>query len=283
MGYVYLFGALLGLVGKFLIPKPQQEAHRPPPGMLHDTLQVEDVEVPVRAWLSYCSYLLKHNGEQAFLDALPDSNCVGKEVWYIFMNRADRYDRKKICPMTSQPKGYFNEEYLAKYYRIKRKELKDFYDTFSLPITGISYEQAIRFCEWRTQVNPEHNCSYRLPTEQEFKEINLKGFKDSEKEAGLRDSMFNTKCQCISFNYKVIDCNDIKSKEWMNKLMGVAYFFSDMNGVYDLQGNVSEMTMTKGVSKGGNYTLFAAQAHPDSTQYYAKPEKWLGFRCVKDF
>jgi hypothetical protein len=40
------------------------------------------------------------------------------------------------------------------------------------------------------------------------------------------------------------------------------------------------MTSIKGVSKGGNFGLYANQCNIDSIQNYTKPEKWLGFRCI---
>jgi formylglycine-generating enzyme required for sulfatase activity len=51
-------------------------------------------------------------------------------------------------------------------------------------------------------------------------------------------------------------------------------------GLYNTIGNVSEMTNTKGIAKGGNYTLHVSRCAIKSEQSYTGPASWLGFRCV---
>ena len=116
---------------------------------------------------------------------------------------------------------------------------------------------------------------YRLPTPEEWSHYAVTGLSDSEKKVGYRDSLeIKRKCSGANYNYNHV--------ELVYDIYCVGQFKPDKNKILDLFGNVSEMTATKGIAKGGNYTQFANQCHPDSIQNYSKPEKWLGFRCIAE-
>jgi hypothetical protein len=91
----------------------------------------------------------------------------------------------------------------------------------AFPITGLSYEQVIDFCKWRTDVNGHNRITYRLPTEKEWSDIALKGLSELEKKNGCQDSI-NSK-GCFLFNYKHKPCDwDIK-----NNITGPKQFDTD--------------------------------------------------------
>lgn len=56
-----------------------------------------------------------------------------------------------------------------------------------------------------------------------------------------------------------------------------------MNIPYDLRGNVSEMTTTKGIAKGGNWQSTPNEIGIMDNIKYFKPANNIGFRCVCEF
>lgn len=62
-------------------------------------------------------------------------------------------------------------------------------------------------------------------------------------------------------------------------MKSIAYWPNSL-GIRNFQGNVSEMTVEKGIAYGGNYTLPFSECKPESIQRYTHPEPWLGFRCI---
>lgn len=254
------------------------EAQKKPIGTVKvNNVYFDQTEVTVGAWLSYYSWVLKNRGYEEAKKILPDSSAVEPAVWQYIKTSSPKYDDYLILP-TNQPLGHFqrscnmNEDLSA---RLRKGRICPL---LYLPITGISYEQAFAFCLWRTEMqgNYHYKFEYRLPTPEEWKEFALSGLSQSEKTIGLRDSM-NMK-GCPLFNYfGTCDCENSK---FQGKLNDIGRFDWDQNHIFDVFGNVSEMTSIKGVSKGGNYQMPANRSHVDSVQHYTKPEKWLGFRCV---
>lgn len=57
-------------------------------------------------------------------------------------------------------------------------------------------------------------------------------------------------------------------------------FFPDNNGLYNILGNVAEMTSDQNVSYGGNYTQNAATILASPTQKNSEPDTLVGFRVV---
>ncbi len=136
------------------------------------------------------------------------------------------------------------------------------------------------FCNWRIEINGKEEVEYRLPSESEWKELTYAGFTEKEKEQGFRDSTFNKLCR--TYNYKITKrCSHLIEEGIKHaSLKSTCRFAPNSIKLFDFYGNISEMTLKEGVSKGGNYLMYASQCHPDSIQFYTKPEKWLGFRCI---
>lgn len=91
-----------------------------PPGtlMINDTLYIDQTEVPNVGWREYWYYLDRFDSANSF-KGLPDTL-----VW-----------RDSIL---------FNEVFVEYYFR---------HPSFNnYPVVGISYEQAVEFCKWRTYV-----------------------------------------------------------------------------------------------------------------------------------
>ena len=172
----------------------------------------------------------------------------------VYGENSDEY--KKIFPDTSVCTGAIPDNYFtdAKY--------------LNYPIIGISYEQAVDYCKWRSDrvnegywiketgksydfvINFDYNYDdlpkiykYRLPTKAEWLEI----------------TKYKYVKQINTENNSIRPVSDVKNK-----------------GIYELGTNVSEMTSEKGVAMGGNW-----KSPNNYNEYkYDSPSEIIGFRCV---
>lgn len=250
---------------------------------LTDSLRIDQTEINVHAWLSYYTWKLQNEGPVAAGKVLPDSSAVDRVVLDYIMTKSSEFSNC-LSIYTKQPLGYFQSSCAE---AAKSNKNLAFAGSSScpilyFPITGVTYEQVVEFCAWRTKIVGEGKVEYRLPTEKEWAAVAARGYSEAERSHGYRDSLLYKGKLCQMYNYKVTTpCEHrVKQGSTVATLDIAGSYMPDKVGVYELFGNVSEMTLTKGVSKGGNYTLYASQCHPDSTQTYSKPEVWLGFRCV---
>lgn len=185
------------------------------------------------------------------------------------------------------------------------------------PIVGLTYEQAVSYSEWRSDrvfevmlraknknlntiltkenyfsteryfkgviegVQPDFSMaypSYRLPTKAEWEKIaqgnsndeygiNLekKGIKKAKNKGG---KLFNINYQ-TSKNYSVTA--PVKS------------FIENDFGLYNMIGNVSEMVIERGISKGGGFDQKISEVKITNDIPYQKSARWLGFRNVCEY
>lgn len=155
------------------------------------------------------------------------------------------YDLKKIFGENS--KEYMNAQPDSTLKVDKFPSINNYKASFSrsYPVIGVSYDQAVDFCKWRSEkVNElfKTNVTYRLMTKKEWEVI----------------SMFSDK---FEKGYNVIG-------------KGKMLNFND---------NVSEMVAEKGIAKGMNWKILdtlttTPNLHRDI--HYDKPANWLGFRCI---
>lgn len=151
----------------------------------------------------------------------------------------------------------------------------------SYPIAGITWEDAVAFCRWRTSMfnrlalmDPD-TTRYRVV----FTLPDTSFYRDRMQE---RDS---TNTLCPLFNYACATCENANKGRYTYYKPGsepvpVDSYFPEPNGLYNAHGNVAEMTSTKGVAKGGSFAHRARDCGPAATQRYTGPEPWLGFRCI---
>ncbi|MDF9801260.1 formylglycine-generating enzyme required for sulfatase activity [Catalinimonas alkaloidigena] len=150
----------------------------------------------------------------------------------------------------------------------------------SCPISGITYDQANEFCTWRTKVEniklgKNSKFHFHLPTLEEYEIMNTK-----------EDSLLTTKTTlCSTFNYaSCTTCADRKIQRALEncgtQALPVASFKGNKYGLYDIQGNLCEMTIRDGVSYGGSYLHAARFSIEGQTISYKQAKKWVGFRTV---
>jgi hypothetical protein len=219
----------------------------------------------VAAWLSFYSWTVDNVNEEEAQKLLPDSTLVPKSVWQIIRNRQKKFNKEKV--QSGFPLGYFKggcvKSICGKDSLFHNDYLYDICPFYNYPITGVSYEQATKYCAWQTSVRGNGKVLYRLPTQKEW--ILIAKTSIGKKEL---DSVCLTH-KCSLYNYKKV----------MPRLYPVAYFMRQ-GSYYDLLGNVSEMVEEEHISMGGNYQLNANSCNMLTSQYYASAQSWLGFRII---
>lgn len=234
----------------------------------NDSILVLETEVTVASWLSFYSWAIDNTGINVAQEVLPDSTLVTKGVWDIFKDKQKTFNNSRT--QSGFPLGYFKGtcdtlcNSLDTIFHPTKNNKCPFYN---YPITGISYEQAILFCKWQTNIRGNGVVTYRLPTEKEWKNI----AKSSTTKKQIPNPL--TKKGNLNFNYK---CGDDKKQNFVCRVAS----FAPQGLFFDLFGNVSEMTLEKNVSKGGNYQGSFQNCHIDSIQIYKKAHDWLGFRYI---
>jgi formylglycine-generating enzyme required for sulfatase activity len=268
----------------------------------------EQTEITIGEWLNYIYYSdLKHpiiesrktisdSSKKKLLNIIPDSNLYPIIDFFDAESRINIFTKCKSCDLLRiRSLDGFAFIPFEKQLLDNKKKRDSLLNYLKYPITGISYEQAINFCKWRTSLDsirwlPEKDANgnvivdwdysyvYTLPTEAEFNKFNIG--EDSISTEGY--SLFNYKNAV--FNKK----NTSTSILNFGKKPAPAYYEQQsrsqrnepLKHVYNIRGNVAEMTSEKGKAKGGSYNHFARECNIEKVQEYTKPELWLGFRCV---
>lgn len=181
---------------------------------------------------------------------------------------------------------FYNE---CKAYVVKLTVAKTAWDSIrkfyllDLPIAGITYEQAMRYVQYKQSIS--NSCGFS-PKDTFRYECFLPGPEQFDAVQTHLDSV--NRLGCSMFNYKGALCVDCPyGKEMMkhpvNSRTGmeptsVWNYFPDKRGLKNLKGNVAEMTSVKGIAAGGSCIHFAAEAEPGNRQTYVGSAGWLGFR-----
>ncbi|MES2761975.1 MAG: SUMF1/EgtB/PvdO family nonheme iron enzyme [Bacteroidota bacterium] len=227
-----------------------------PPGtvQINDTLFADETEITNVSWREYERWVsLKYGANsKEHIATLPDTLC-----W--------------------RDKFTYNEPYVQHYYR--HPAYKEY------PVVGISYEQAIAFCKWRTErvksfltLAKKHkyrDFEYRLPTKNEWEK--LAEFSMNVLYNNGKNEKGNYLLNCahpdsIVVNGTPIDNADVTAP--------VYSYWKNLFGLYNMLGNVAEMVNEKGISKGGGWRNRLEECRVGKDMEYTKPTAWLGFRSV---
>ncbi len=214
---------------------------------------------------------------ELYFDATEISNFSWKEYVYwqakIYGKTSNEY--KEALPDTTVW-GELNKAYTTHYYSHPA------YNNY--PVIGISYEQALAFCKWRTErvkqlykINNEigSDFEYRLPTQAEWENIAKAGYSSINAKKDGDKHKFNlkkSKADLEGVASKLNDNADVTAP--------TEAYWPNNYGVYNIIGNVAEMVQEKGIAKGGSWKHTAEEASLENKLTYNKPASWLGFRCV---
>ena len=228
-------------------------------------------EVTLKDWMGFVA---NSNFDESLF---PDSKCISHTTELLFNDLRKQHDFEYL-KMSDNPRhrGDFGLKDIAEGKDFKKLADADpFYFSLKLPVTGITFEQAQRFCKWKEACinsNRGTDIMVSLPSADLYKKLITD-----------RDSL-NKNCDCALFNYSTAknvhlekDKNSVSQGRAL--VLAASYMPTDL-GLYGLQGNAAEMTDVYGIAMGGSFKQTARESYSDRVQKYSKAEDWLGFRYV---
>ena len=242
-----------------------------PPGMVavDKTLYIDKTEVRNIEYRIHIHWIKRYKGENSkeYLNALPDTS---QKIRILFQGN------NQIQEMDLD--YYFNHPNFNNY-----------------PVVSISYEQAIEYCKWRTDMINEgiyrqKNKSLkdekipdnipiiyklRLPTKSEWIKVANQGI----------DLKYKKKLENEGIKYEIIEQVLVTGNFLENgENMPVNVDFGNVNNTrcYNIYGNVAEMSNNKGIAFGGSYCEKLSDFKIDKEYHYDLPKVWIGFRCVAE-
>ncbi|CAN5496742.1 hypothetical protein BH10BAC1_BH10BAC1_07310 [soil metagenome] len=259
MKNLFLFLSLLLLVccktQYDVVRKIDKEHRNTPPGTvwIKDSIYMDQTEIRNLDYLEYLSWI-ERNDAVNYLKIYPDTL-----VWRDSLS----------C----------NEEYVD--YYLKHPAYRDY------PVVGVTYEQAVAFCKWRTlrvkeymrligkkEIVPDaKDFYYRLPTKAEWE---YAASADVKSKYGFEKLREKDNSPCVNVK-ETISLGYIKT---VDILVSWREFKPNKFHLYNTIGNVAEMITEKGVSKGGSWMNSIEDCEITDSIKYDKPSAWLGFRCV---
>lgn len=171
------------------------------------------------------------------------------------------------------------------------------------PVVNVSYEGANEYCKWLTEVyNDDPKRKFKkvvfvLPQIKEWEFAARSGVENRRypwgKNYTLRDKNGMFLCNCRRINETLITADSI-GKPVMNGEGSVNYsaglndrafytaevksFLPNDFGIYNMSGNVAEMTIEKTYSMGGSWNSFGGEVTTTSTKQYKETSPEVGFR-----
>jgi formylglycine-generating enzyme required for sulfatase activity len=261
-----------------------------------DKLFSKNTEVSILDYFAFLAhqkennYLLNENAsaEMPITDLLPDTAQIEKKLLPVYLNFLNQISKEEKTSVID-------------YYLTKTTDFKiaipfdgdkTLESMLNFPITGITHEQATLYTKWLTMLYAEnfndndygYSVNYRLPTEQEWITMAASGLKENMKPNHVMDSVNAENCMLYIYE-NLPKCKGYES--YIKSALGggtvpVLSMNPDLNGIYQLFGNVSEFTSIKGVNKGGSYKHSAKIAATNQIQIGDEPKPWLGFRVVAE-
>lgn len=215
--------------------------------------------------------------------------------------------------MTKKDSALYSRYYVdsAKWLESHNKGLAEYYHRHSgfkdYPVVCISYEGAIAYCSWLTDIyNNDNGRKFRkvlfvLPSEQEWELAamgNNKGILYPWGTNSMRDTRKGPWQGVFLANYKRIGDGSIVSdssgkpvfriEEKEPQASGlddrvfytapVNSFFPNNIGIYNQAGNAAEMTSRKGLTKGGSWNSYGGELAIAYKLYFYEPSVEVGFR-----
>lgn len=180
-------------------------------------------------------------------------------------------------------------------------------DNPNAPIQNISYEAAVAYCEWLSDVynSIEHKkkrfkrVRFRLPTATEW-ELAASTLSPNSKQYTFDEApnylypwlgpFYKNKLGCFLGNFDVSNaepCDDCDTRDHPARDGGffpvkVKTYFPNNYGMFNTSGNVAEMIQEKGKAKGGSWFHDPLDCSITVTQNYQEPQPYIGFRIFME-
>jgi len=257
-----------------------------------NTLIVKQTEVSVLDWLCFMKDVSENGDMYGFTidQILPDTTRMDPnalKAYRYYVNQSSKSTHRERCLF-----GYKYTELKDLYFDERIADDKIAKTALEYPITGITYEQANKYCRWLTiyhEVNEdfyldELKVEFRLPKVAEWEQMAYDGLNETMKSKKAMDSV-NVK-GCAMFNYHVTTkCSNYEDlvKHYVGTgLCERTSFFPNKLGLYCLFGNAAEMVYENTIAKGGAYCHYAKDSDIESNIIYEGAQPWLGFRYVME-
>ena len=256
-------------------------------------IHIKQTEVSLGDWFAFI-YDQYPDGDvneiEHLLPILPDTSSL-KVISYFKRNyEVDKEQWKEVS--VSEKASYFP----LMLSKLEKKDLTRIKRFCNMPVTGLSEGQISQYLEWQTnklmiiekqEEFQEYSMLLSLPTEAIYEKLLYTARRSTMDSVAasqsIGDSVNIKGCPFFNF-YSETEC---KTKELRIKLYGSPYglteiqsYFPDQLGLYNILGNVSEMTNKKNIVFGGNYSNFASQILEEPFQKVELPNNLVGFRYL---
>lgn len=154
---------------------------------------------------------------------------------------------------------------------------------YDYPMVGVSFEQATHYCQWRSDrvydmmlVRNKMMKWDSVQTKDNFFSINKfrSKFEEGAKELAIPYPVYRLPS---SEEWDRIAKNVIVDRKFNPVFTSL---IDPKKAIRNYFGSVSEMTSSRGVSKGGSYRDNNVGYNQSWDRPYAGPSDWLGFRCI---
>ena len=172
------------------------------------------------------------------------------------------------------------------------------------PVVNVSYEAANEYCKWLTGLynsDPKREfkkVEFRLPTETEWMRAAEGGRSQAMFPWGkfyLRNKNGQHMCNYNSVNEMAIYRDDLgrpmiavdssnhsrfagSLNDRIYYTVNVGSYYPNDYGIYNMSGNAAEMTIEKGLTKGGSWDSYGSEVTIRSVKIYKGSSPELGFR-----
>jgi len=268
-----------------------------PPNCVHlyDNVFIDETEIANIHYLEYLHYLVQDSTEEFFNSQLPDP-----EAWEIKLQPKDSIDYSLY--------GYFR--YPGYRYfpviGVSYEQALNYCIWRGNAVTAL-FKDTSKYPEFK---GFDIVIEYRLPTKEEWElaaGASLKaGFPyGTEQPKRKYYSMKKKTCDCddcLDKNKLILNKNDIIHRVEFNvvddyylegynstiiceedEIPMPSYIYDfppNVNRIYNMVGNVSEMVFEKNIAKGGSFRDKLSDFDLSTDFSYTGPNEWLGFRCV---
>ncbi|MEW6470501.1 MAG: SUMF1/EgtB/PvdO family nonheme iron enzyme [Bacteroidota bacterium] len=277
-------------------------------GITGTQIMIDQGEVAISDWFAFIYATSCQDDRLEDFSLLPDTNKMPEKCRYavrLFLRLFDYTE--STLPYSLYP--FWGKNSYQKFYIPMTKEQAKGPDhnkaineltgqallerILDMPVTGITYEQAQQYLEWRTGLAQEskdiqktgYKVKARMMTKEEWTKLaNDAGPHQPENKTAKIDSANAEGCYML----KVKEDKPCKSSAEGIRLYGegivtIYSYFPDRLGLYNMFGNVAEMTQEKGVAMGGSYQDYASACDASKSVSFTGAQPWLGFRCVLEF
>jgi formylglycine-generating enzyme required for sulfatase activity len=262
----------------------------PPNGIyVYDSLFLDDTEITNSYYLEYLHFLVQDSSSESLIKAYPDTTIFGKHHLEKLLKHKKEYYKKRNGKHMPVGTLIHDEAIRQPTHHHHWWNYFSYHGTRHFPLVGISYEQAMAYCKWRSAFITSY-FNEGLKGQKKYKQFRDKKVEflfslpeeriwEAAAAAGLEPNNYVYGQKSIFSKDSVLIFN---VKERKGKAEPQAIFDNPPNafGFYNMIGNVSEMVLEKGKSKGGSYQDELEKCRINTSIGYAKPERWLGFRCV---